>query len=70
VRAGEEVGRVNLEPQPEQRCELEAELLAEVPEGADGGLVFPREGRWEGLLGFGVDEGAEVEGSGGWVSGM
>jgi hypothetical protein len=63
VGGGEEGRGGHLEADAEQGVELEGEVVAEVAEGADTGLVGG-DGGGDGLLGFVVDELAEVEGSG------
>ena len=55
-----------LEADAQEGVELEGEVVAAVAEGADAGFVGGDGGR-DGLLGFGVDEFAKVEGSEGLV---
>ena len=62
VHRGEEVGRGDAEPEAEEGGEFEGEVVAEVAEGADEGLVGG-DGWRDGLLGLVVEEFAEVEGS-------
>lgn len=65
--AGEKIGRCDAETNAEERGQFEGEVVAVALEGAD--LVFVvRDGAGDGLLGFGGDELAEVEGSKGRIS--
>lgn len=61
---GEKVGGRHLEADAEEGVEFEGQVVAVVAEGADLGLVGG-DGGGKGLLGFVVEEFAEVEGSGG-----
>lgn len=63
VGGGEEGWRGDLEAGAEEGGQFEGEVVAEVAEGADAGLVG-EDGWGEGLLGFVGEEFAEVEGSG------
>lgn len=63
---GEEIRGCDAETDAEEGGQLEREVVAEVAEGADFAFAVG-DGRGDGLLGFGGDELAEVEGSGGSV---
>lgn len=65
VGGAEEVRGRDVEAYAEQVVDLQGEGVAEVPEGADLGLVGRGYGLGQGLLGFVGLELAEVEGSGG-----
>ncbi len=62
VGGGEETGRIDGKANAEEGVELEGEVVAEIAEGADFALVRD-DGVWDRLLGFVVEEFAEVEGS-------